>query len=231
MQASTVQPEEEFEDYSDEESPYDMNDIPITKDIQLDNKIISTAAKNKIVISTPKIEKKKVGIPAFDKNGLMVTKKVQTKSGLIEVPILLKVKSVEIITGFDTKEVDFPISDWFNDSVTSGILEKDEARYLRRVDDVGFKLMSKMVLFPKKVAVLGFLQRLAAQKQSIADTSKGIGGGAIEHAKTNITRSEMTSYLYRKDREDLAQVRARQAELDKGMLGLGYKVPILGFKV
>lgn len=222
---------QDYEDYDDYDD-YSNYNIPITKDIQLDNKIISSSSKNKMLLIKPIVKVMKFAVPLRgSKGGIMYAKKVLEDGTIKKYPVIQGFETFEMLVDLEKEEKEFPIEDWFNDSVTSTIMEKREARYLRQLDDFGFKLMSKMIQNPTRVKCYGFLQRLHAQKMSIVETCKGTEGRAVEWAKTQISKSESTNYLYRKDREELEQIRQREAELNSGLLGFGIKIPLIGIRL
>lgn len=205
-----------------------IQETPILKDIQLDNKIISSHAKNKFIFLKPLVKEEIVAIPLIDEKRRIVYKEVLLRGQNKKIPVIKKFIRTRYLDGFDKEEMDFPIADWFNDSVPSSILEKKEARYLRSIDDLGVSLMMKVVREPDKYQVIGFLERLYSQKMSIADTGKGIGGGAIEKAKTSITKSEQTAYMMRNDKDELDSFRQKKTQANKGLFGFGVDVPLLG---
>ena len=190
--------------YSDLDNIQPSQDyFSITKQTELDNKIISSFAKaGKLVKLIPRVSTIKLGIPYLDKrtgkpkmfHGVLVDPETGEKV-IVKAPLLRKIRHVRILDGFDKKEIDFPIKDWFNDSITSTILTSREAAFIRRVDDLAISLFIKQMNNPK-FDYTGFLHRLYFIKSSIADTGKSINGRGIEAAKTNIHRSESTAWQY-----------------------------------
>lgn len=172
------------------ESHY-SHDYPIDSQDALNNKIISSHMKGGIVIvSRPKTKRMRIALPMLDKKG-----KPMKQDGIY---ILKKIKTMDVLVGLEKMEFNFPISNWFNDSTTSSILEKREGQIIRECDDLGFALFSEMLSNPQ-VDHSAFIAWLYWIKGSITDTAKGIGGGAIEKAKTTITKAESMALEYRKD--------------------------------
>lgn len=173
-------------------------DIPITRQTELDNKILSSYNKRKkISIVKPVVEYTRVGIPLLDEDGQVVIVK--------GVPVLAKIKKIPILKSFERKDVDFPIPEWFNDSTTSSFLTKSEARFLNKLDDLAITLFVKS-MYDEKKDYTGFLNRLFWIKASIVDASKGRDGIAAERAKSQFTRSESVARVYQekvKEIEDM----------------------------
>jgi len=174
---------------------------PISKDIELDYNCLKSHAKNKLIFFKPIIEEVVVGVPLVDSDKQIVYREVTINGEKKSVPVVRKVKKVKMVTSYDTIEEDFPIKDWFNDSVSSSILSIEEAQYIRRLDDLGAKLGRKLMLNPDKVQIMGFLHRLYTQKNSLAETGKAIGGVGLDKLKTVTSKSESANYDYRKEIE------------------------------
>ena len=174
-------------------------DIPITRQTELDNKILSSYNKRKkISIVKPVIEYIRVGIPLLDENKQVVLVK--------GVPVLSSIKKIPVLKSFDREDVDFPIPEWFNDSTTSSFLTKSEARFLNKLDDLGITLFVKSMYDDKK-DYTGFLNRLFWIKASIVDASKGRDGIAAERAKSQFTRSESVARVYQEKVREIEDIK------------------------
>jgi len=174
-------------------------DIPITRQTELDNKILSSYNKRKkISIVKPVIEYTRVGIPLLDEN-----KEIILVDG---VPVLAKIKRIPVLKSFERTDVDFPIPEWFNDSTTSSFLTKSEARFLNKLDDLGITLFVKS-MYDEKKDYTGFLNRLFWIKASIVDASKGRDGIAAERAKSQFTRSESVARVYQDKVKEFEEIK------------------------
>ena len=174
-------------------------DIPITRQTELDNKILSSYNKRKkISIVKPVIEHIRVGIPLVDENKQVVLVK--------GVPVLDKIKKIPVLKSFEREDVDFPIPEWFNDSTTSSFLTKSEARFLNKLDDLGITLFVKS-MYDEKKDYTGFLNRLFWIKASIVDASKGRDGIAAERAKSQFTRSESVARVYQDKVREIEEIK------------------------
>ena len=185
-------------------------DMPIDSGDALNNKIISSHIKGGLVIVTrPITKRKRIALPLLDKDGNPV---MQDGNYVIK-----KIKTMNILAGLEKRQFEFPIPNWFNDSTTSSILEKEEGQIIREIDDLAMALFAEMLNNPK-VDHSEFIAWLHWVKGSIVDTAKGIGGGAVEKAKTTITKAESMAMEYRKDPGLLAEKEERQK---KGIFGFG----------
>ena len=185
-------------------------DYPIETGDALNNKIISSHIKNKTVIVTrPKTEKKRIALSLLDNKGNPVMQDGNY--------VIYKIKNMDVLVGLEKREFEFPIPDWFNDSTTSSILEKEEGQIIREIDDLSMSLFTEMLNNPK-MDHSEFIAWLYWVKGSIVDTAKGIGGGAVEKAKTTITKGESLVREYRTDPNQFSEKGARKK---KGLLGLG----------
>ena len=156
------------------------------------------------------VEEKKVAFPLLDKEGNIVFDKDGN-------PVIKKIKEFSYLKGFIQRKIAFPLPDWFNDSVTSSIIEKSEAALIREIDDLGFAIFSEMIMEPK-IDYSEFLNWLYWVKASFCETSKGIGGAAVVHAKTTITKGEN---LVREYRQVEQMQQEEEAKKQKGLFGLG----------
>ena len=152
----------------------------------------------------------------LDEKKNIVYKNVLVNGDLKKIPVLHKIKRIPIITGVEFQEHEFPIKDWFNDSVTSSSIDLQESAFIRMVDDIAVSLVLRS-MENNNVNYTAFLNRLYFMKASVSDTSKGVGGRAMEMAKTTINKGESMVQMYRKMQFD--------EEVDKrkksGLLGLG----------
>ncbi len=204
VESAEVEPVEEeqlepvYEDYS---PPIDYSDYkePITKQTELDNKIITSYGSNKVYRIKPRIVQTKIAVPYINEvtgkpkmfKGVLIDPDTGEKV-LVKAPLLRKITTLNLLDPkkpFDTEQIDFPIKQWFNDSLTSTYLEPREASFIRKLTDYS------MYLFIKQVNNLsedytGMLWRLSFIKDIITDTGKSINGRGIEAAKTNINRNE-----------------------------------------
>lgn len=191
-------------------SPHSYYDMPIDSQDALNNKIISSHIKNRnVIVTKPKIEKRRIALPLLDKQGNSVMQDGRY--------IIKKIKKMEVLVGLEKREFEFPIPDWFSDSTTSSILEKEEGQIIREIDDLAMSLYTEMLNNPK-MDHSEFIAWLYWIKGSIVDTAKGIGGGAVEKAKTTITKGES---LVREYRTDPSQFSEKEERKKKGMFGLG----------
>lgn len=162
--------------------PSYMDEIPIHKQEQIDNKIMSSFNKHrKIILPKPKIVNRKVIIPKRKKNG-----EILMQDGCV-VP--KRISTVPVLEGFDKEEIEFPIKDWFNDSRTSSFILREEANWIRRADNLAIRLFIKSLSDPR-INYNAFLNQLYWDIASFTDTSKGIEGIGAERAKTTFTKSE-----------------------------------------
>lgn len=164
------------------DDPSYINEIPITKQEQIDNKIMSSYNKHrKIILPQPKIVNRKVIIPMRKKNGEIMMQD--------DCVVVKRISIVPVLEGFENQEIEFPIKDWFNDSRTSSFILRDEANWIRRTDNIAIRLFVKSLYNPK-INYNGFLNQLYWDIASFTDTSKGIEGIAAERAKTTFSKSE-----------------------------------------
>lgn len=180
---------DDFPEESYEAAPNFLDDIPVTKQEQIDNKIMSSFNKHrKIIIPKPIITYRKVIIPMRKKNG-----EILLQDGLV-VP--KKVSTVSVLEGFEEEKIDFPIVDWFNDSRTSSFILREEANWIRRTDNLAIRLFIKS-LSDTRLNYNAFLNQLYWDIAAFTDTSKGIEGIGAERAKTQFTKSETVAKAYR----------------------------------
>lgn len=187
----------------------------LTRDSQVNDKILSSASKfKKIIRVVPKFEETEYAVPLVDENGAIVYKTVFVDGVESKVPVIKKLATFLRVVSFENEEIDFPIPDWFNDSVTSSSLTPQEASYIRRADDIAITLFLRS-LTSEKVNYARFLNRIYFQKSTLADTGKGIGGRAMEMAKTTITKGESLVQAIRKEQ----QMQAFEEKKNSGLLG------------
>ncbi len=185
---------------------------PIDSETQLNAKIISSDNKDKkIVISKPIYEKKWVAIPLLDSDRTPFL----DQNGRI---IIKGVKKIDMFKGFQQEELDFPLKDWFNDSIPSSFITPREGRFIRHLDMLAFSLFIEMLENPnvadktKMIAMLGWV------KASFADSSKGIEGEGVKYSKSTFNRQENINRNYGDD--ELLE-RAKKAQNKRGMFGTG----------
>lgn len=184
------------------DSPNYLDDIPVTKQEQIDNKIMSSFNKHrKITIPKPRIVIRKVIIPQRKANG-----EILLQDGMV-VP--KSISKVPVLEGFDKAEVDFPIKDWFNDSRTSSFILREEANWIRKADNLAIRLFIKSLSDPR-INYSEFLNQLYWDIAAFTDTSKGIEGIGAERAKTQFSKSETVAKAYR------SSAAARSFEKAKG---------------
>lgn len=203
---------EDGKKYNPLQSSGDSNWLPpVDSQDKLNDKIISSHNKNReIVITRPSIKKMKVAFPLLDSNGDITV----DKDGL---PVISKIRKMEVYIGVEKRSFFFPIKDWFNDSVTSSVLEKTEAQFIRETDDLAFSLWIEQMFNPK-IDHSEFINKLYWLKASIADVSKGVGGVAVVHAKTTISKGENLVNDYRRD-----PILEHDKKMKKsGILGMGW---------
>ena len=181
--------EDDFPEDSYDAPPNFLDDIPVTKQEQIDNKIMSSFNKHrKIIVPKPIIKYRKVIIPKRKKNG-----EILLQNGLI-VP--KRISTVPVLEGFEKDEIDFPITDWFNDSRTSSFILRSEANWIRRADNLAIRLFIKSLSDPR-INYNEFLNQLYWDIAAFTDTSKGIEGIGAERAKTQFSKSETVAKAYR----------------------------------
>ena len=157
----------------------------------LNNKIVSSHNMGEgIVIKKPKFEQKKYWIPLLDKQNQIIYKNGK--------PILHKIKTGSMLTGFEEQLIKFPIKDWFNDSVTSSILDKEDVMIIREIDDLGFSFWAQSINNPK-INIQEFITWLYWLKASRADAAKGLGGAAVNYSKMTISKGDNPVSEYRKE--------------------------------
>jgi hypothetical protein len=189
----------------------------LTKDTQLNDKILSSHNKyKKLVKIRPKIEKMKVGLPLLDSHKNIVYKNILMNGEKVRVPILDKIRNINLVTGFELQEHDFPIPDWFNDSVTSSSLDFQESAFIRMVDEMAISLVLK-TMNNSNVNYTGMLNELYFLKASVSDTAKAVGGRAMEMSKTSITKGDSLVKMYRREEFD----KELESRKKSGLLGLG----------
>lgn len=181
---------------------------PYTSNYQIDAKILSSDYKNqKIIIKTPKYKKMVLSTIYKNKDG--------TPKLVNGYPVEKDKVEATVLDGFETQEIDFPIQNLFNDSVTSSILTDSDVEMIRIIDTRIMSLGMKMVT-NEKISFLKTLHLLNGIKASVADSSKGRWGRSAELSKTQINKGESRTYQYQ-DNLEFEQYRKRKQK--KGILG------------
>jgi len=184
---------------------------PIDSADRLNDKIISSSNKHRVVhLSTPKYKIAKVGLPLLDEEGQIVY-----SNGF---PVIKKIKKLKLLDGWEQHELNFPIPDWFNDSITSAFLTDKEARFVRELDDLAFALFIETIENPG-IDWTPIINELYWVKASMADTSKGTTGEAVRSAKTTITKGETINREYRDELDKFDDYKKKKKH---GLLGLGW---------
>lgn len=185
---------------------------PIRNPTELDAEIIKSHYKNhKLLLKTPIFKDIEAVVVYKDKNG-----KPRLRNGL---PVVKEYKTVKVFEGYEKKEVEFPVKNFYTDSLTSSILDKEEANVIREHYDLLWTIGMRMVTDDEFDSVR-FIHRIHGATATLLETAKSIGGGGLEWSKSTISKQESKSYDFRqsKDFEDY------QARLGKrtGFLGLGF---------
>lgn len=206
-----MEPIEELDDpgYADQGMDYYDSD-PYSNTYQIDAKLISSDYKDqKILIKTPKFRKIKACVLFKNKDGTV--KLIDGK------PVVREIVKTRVADGFETLELEFPIQNLHNDSVTSSILTDSDVESIRMIDDVIYDLSLEMMLSPE-ISFVKTITRLHGIKASIVDSSKGRWGRSAELSKTTITKGESKTSVYhdQKQFDDFEQRKNR-----KGVFGLG----------
>jgi len=186
---------------------------PIRHQTELDAKIISTGY-NDLVLHLKKPIYKKIQVAVLHTNHKGELRLLNGK------PVFKKMKTVNVFDHYEEKDVDFPIKNFYSDSLTSSIIDKDEANAIRGLDDLIWVLAMKTVVDPDS-DFTKFMWRLFGVKASLVDTAKAIGGGALEYSKTTITKGEQRSYDFRADK-GFEDYQNRLKKKGGGLLGLGF---------
>jgi len=141
------------------------------------------------------------------------------------LPVLKGKETIKVFTGeYDKKEVDFPIKNFYTDSLTSSILDKDEVNVIRDHYDLVWRLGMLMVTDGEFDSVR-FIHRLNGATATLLESAKSIGGGGLEWSKSTITKQESKSYDFRQSKEfDDYQARLGKR---KGLFGLGFGPDIM----
>lgn len=183
---------------------------PIRHQTELDNKIISTDYKGlKIHLKQPKFKLERVAEVYKNKKGVP-----RMVNGM---PVVKRYLDIKVFDGYEEKEIDFPIKDLHTDSVTSSVLEPHQVTEIQLIDDLIYVLGMSQAIDQEDYTKT--LYRLNGMKASTVDTSKALGGRAVELAKTTITKGESMVREYREQKGfDDYQKRADK----KGLLGLGF---------
>ena len=186
---------------------------PIRNPTELDAEIIKSHYKDqKIVLKKPIFEDIKAAVIYKDKKG-----KPRLMNGF---RVIKGYKTVKVFTGkYDNIEVDFPVKNFYTDSLTSSILDKDEVNVVREHFDLTWRLGMLMITDPDFDSTR-FIHRLNGVTATLLESSKSIGGGGLEWSKSTITKQESKSYDFRQSKEfDDYQARLNKR---KGLFGLGY---------
>lgn len=183
---------------------------PYTNTSQIDAKILSTDYKDlKISIKVPIYKK------------LMVTSILRNSDGTPKLfngkPVQKQIYEANVFNGFEMKEMDFPIKNIHNDSVTSSILTDSDVEMVRLVDDLIYDFALDMVIKPD-TNFTKTIYRLNGLKASIVDSSKGRWGRGPELAKTTITKGESKTIAYH-DQKNFEEYETRKNR--KGIFGFG----------
>ena len=194
---------------SDREMPYVPD--PIRNSTELDAEIIKSHYKeHKLLLKIPLFEDIDVAIVYKDKKG-----NPRLKDGF---PVLKGYKTVKVFAGYDKQEVEFPIKNFYTDSLPSSILDKDEVNVVRDHYDLIWRVGMLMVTDPDFNSIR-FIHRLNGVNATLLESSKSIGGGGLEWSKSTISKQESKSYDFRQSKEfDDYQARLGKR---KGLFGLG----------
>ncbi len=186
---------------------------PIRNATELDAEIIKSHYKDQmLVLKKPKFEDVRAAIVYKDKNG-----KPKLKNGF---PVIKGYETIRIFTGeYEKIEVEFPIKNFYTDSLTSSILDKDEVNVVREHHDLTWVLGMRMLTDPEFDSTR-FIHRLNGVTATLLESSKSIGGGGLEWSKSTISKQESKSYDFRQSKEfDDYQNRLNKRT---GFLGLGF---------
>ena len=183
---------------------------PYTNTSQIDAKLISSGYKD---------QKINVNIPIYKQ--IRVTSIVRNADGTAKLlngkPVEKDVYIANVFSGYESQEIDLPIKNIHNDSVTSSILTDSDVEMIRLIDDLFYDLSLDTALKPD-VSFIKTLVRLYGLKASIVDSSKGRWGRAAELAKTQISKGESKTFAYH-DQKGFEEYEQRKNR--KGIFGLG----------
>lgn len=183
---------------------------PYTSNYQIDGKLISSDYKDqKMIFKIPTYKKILVTTVFKDKFG--VVKKVNGK------PVEKTTYYANVLTGFEDKQIDFPVPNLHNDSVTSSILTDSDVDSIRMIDDNVYDLSLEMMT-KANVSFVKSIYRLNGLKASIVDSAKGRWGRSAELAKTQITKGESKTFAYH-DQRSFDEYEKRKNR--KGIFGFG----------
>lgn len=178
-------------------------EFPPSKEVQIDDKIISSNVKeNYLTIEIPEFEKKVIAIILKDKYG---------KPVLIDGQYLYEEKEMQVFTKFVEKKINFPLKDYFSDNVSSSFLDPLDVEIIRNADLLVSTLISKMVKEGKSYPRI--LTKLKFIKHTVATTSKGLRGVAATTAKTRITKGETIEKIINEQK----QILQKEEEKKKGL--------------
>ncbi len=185
---------------------------PYSNSSQIDAELISSGYKDqKISISVPKYKQIRVTSIVRNSNG--------TAKLLNGKPVEKDVYMANVFEGYETKEIELPIKNIHNNSVTSSILTDSDVEMIRLIDDLFYDLSLDTALKPD-VSFVKTLVRLYGLKASIVDSSKGRWGRSAELAKTQITKGESKTVAYH-DQKGFEEYEQRKNR--KGIFGFGTK--------
>ena len=205
--------EEQFEESYSNYDDVGLGDyVPdsYTSNYQIDGKLISSDYKDQKMLFKVPIYKKVLVTTLFrDKRG--VVKKLNGK------PVEKSTYYANVLTGFEEKQIEFPVPNMHNDSVTSSILTDSDVEMIRMIDDNMYDLSLDMMTKPN-VSFIKTVYRLNGLKASIVDSAKGRWGRSAELAKTTISKGESKTYAYH-DQKEFEEYEQRKKK--KGIFGLG----------
>ncbi|MBR9701814.1 hypothetical protein GOV13_02740 [Candidatus Pacearchaeota archaeon] len=185
---------------------------PIRNPTELDAEIIKSHYKQeKLLLKKPVFKELEVAVVFKNRNG-----KPKLVNGM---PVVKKIIKVNVFDHYENEEVEFPIKNLYTDSLTSSILDKDEANVVRDHHDLIWVIGMRMLTDPDFDSVR-FIHRLNGATATLLESAKSIGGGGLEWSKSSISKQESKSYDFRQNKEfDDYQNRLNKR---KGLFGLGF---------
>lgn len=206
---------EQYQDYPDQN--YDYPGYGFTPDpprnpVENDAKLITSGYKDtKLMFRQPLFKKQECVELFMDKK----TGKPLLKDG---VPVVKRIVEMKVFTGkYDNVELEFPIKNFYSDSVTSTFLERPDVRAVNMIDDAVMDLFTDMV--ENDADHLGLMLELHGKKASIVDTNKSLAGAGAQMYKTTISKAEQNMHSYLRN-DTLSEFEERKKK--KGLFGLGF---------
>ena len=153
--------------------------------------LLPRASSKKMKISIPCYEKKTVAVIMQKKNGLPF----KTKDG----KKIYRMMEADIMSGFETKEVELPGNEIYNVDITSSYISHEEAVALRSLISLYSDIQLKVMLGKEWMEDLYYVYN---RIMGMVDTAKSRDGKTARLSKTSIsegTSKQQVIEEYRKD--------------------------------